>query len=644
MFVSKMRFVLLSILMGGFTAAGSPSCSADPPPSKGNLAQSGRKTTEAPVPARGKLGQDLFLAIDHHDFAGVQSLLKQGADPNARNGLEFTPLYIAAATHQTDVMKALLSAGAKTDPGSPYGSALTFAAMTANGEGAKLLLSHDAKINALRADGGTILMMAANAGDPGIVGELLHHKADVNAKDNDGATALIYAARQGNLEVGRVLLAGGSAVDGADSHRRTPLMYAAQTGHADFVQLLLKSGAKSNVRDDRGLTALLLTAKYGDYPKVVRALLNGGANVNAADASGITAYSLAVLRGHTACSALLGKPGAATAPPYRTPEKALQVSLKTVETSMLRFIERTGCNSCHQEGLGRIATGAARDRGFKLDPAVVRAQGERINGMVTGLQSVHEKALEDPEIMKQVPLIEINEVATSSTWIMAGLDAHKQPSSKGTEAMAMVLARQQAPDGHWGFSIPRVPMQSSFFTFTALAVRALRAYGPKTSEPEITERIGRAKAWLLTAQAQTSEDRSSRLLGLNWSGAGEDDKLKALNSVRADQRLDGGWAQLPDLQSDAYATGQALYALHTAGRLPVSDPVYTRGVQYLLRTQDEDGSWFVNKRAVPANNYFDAGFPHGESQYSSFNGTCWAMMALLETLDRTGKRTARNAR
>ena len=27
--------------------------------------------------------------------------------------------------------------------------------------------------------------------------------------------------------------------------------------------------------------------------------------------------------------------------------------------------------------------------------------------------------------------------------------------------------------------------------------------------------------------------------------------------------------------------------------------------------------------------YFDAGFPHGQSQFSSFNGTCWATMALL---------------
>src|SRR5437867_4152276 len=71
-----------------------------------------RKTTDPPVRAEGKLGQDLFLAIDHRDLPGVQSLLKRGADPNSRNGLEFVPLYIAAASHQNDVVKALLSAGA----------------------------------------------------------------------------------------------------------------------------------------------------------------------------------------------------------------------------------------------------------------------------------------------------------------------------------------------------------------------------------------------------------------------------------------------------------------------------------------------------------------------------------------------------
>ena len=93
--------------------------------------------------------------------------------------------------------------------------------------------------------------------------------------------------------------------------------------------------------------------------------------------------------------------------------------------------------------------------------------------------------------------------------------------------------------------------------------------------------------------------------------------------------------------SDAYATGQALYALREGANVKTSEGFYDRGVQYLLRTQDEDGSWFVNKRTNPGNNYFDAGFPNGQSQYASFNGTCWAMMALLETLPAKGKPVAK---
>ena len=122
------------------------------------------------------------------------------------------------------------------------------------------------------------------------------------------------------------------------------------------------------------------------------------------------------------------------------------------------------------------------------------------------------------------------------------------------------------------------------------------------------------------------------MLGLKWAGAPLAEIKKAASAVLADQKPNGGWTQLPNLGTDAYATGEALYALYEGAGLATTNPAYKRGVSYLVKTQDPDGSWFVNKRTSPGNNFTQGGFPHGESQYSSFNGTTWATMALLETL------------
>jgi hypothetical protein len=52
-------------------------------------------------------------------------------------------------------------------------------------------------------------------------------------------------------------------------------------------------------------------------------------------------------------------------------------------------------------------------------------------------------------------------------------------------------------------------------------------------------------------------------------------------------------------------------------------------VAFLLRTQLEDGSWFVRSRAIPVQPYFDSGFPHGRDQFISAAATNWATMALM---------------
>ena len=118
-----------------------------------------------------------------------------------------------------------------------------------------------------------------------------------------------------------------------------------------------------------------------------------------------------------------------------------------------------------------------------------------------------------------------------------------------------------------------------------------------------------------------------RLLGLAWAGAEPQAARVAARQLIATQRADGGWAQLDTLPSDAYATGQALYALHVAGGL--SEHALNNGVRFLLDIQLADGSWHVRSRSYPVqSNYFDTGFPHGRDQWISAAGTSWACIGL----------------
>jgi len=118
-----------------------------------------------------------------------------------------------------------------------------------------------------------------------------------------------------------------------------------------------------------------------------------------------------------------------------------------------------------------------------------------------------------------------------------------------------------------------------------------------------------------------------KLAGLAWAGAPLTSIKKAATQLTAAQRADGGWAQLDTLPSEAYATGQALYALQSAGLL--GDEALRKGVRFLLDSQLADGSWHVRSRSYPIqSNYFDTGFPYGRDQWISAAGTSWACIGL----------------
>jgi hypothetical protein len=61
----------------------------------------------------------------------------------------------------------------------------------------------------------------------------------------------------------------------------------------------------------------------------------------------------------------------------------------------------------------------------------------------------------------------------------------------------------------------------------------------------------------------------------------------------------------------------------------VDSAAYRRGVDYLMRTQEGDGSWHVRTRAFSFQPYFESGFPHGHDQLISMAATAWSAIALM---------------
>jgi hypothetical protein len=363
---------------------------------------------------------------------------------------------------------------------------------------------------------------------------------------------------------------------------------------------------------------------------VARLLLAAGADPNARDWTGHTPLYWARRRGITPLVELLERAGAKD--PFRQDQakeramlhkgseaasvaRGVAASLRLLQDSAQKFSQRESCVSCHHQSLVALTVGLARQRGVAVDEERASQQREQVRTLLgVGIPRFLLAAGIDPLL---------------PAYTLVGFAAEKEESSRLTDALVHYLVLRQRKDGHWTSDVPRPPEESSDFMFTALSVRGLQSYAPKGRSKEISSRIATARNWLLRAKPSETVDKVFRLLGLHWARAGEDTIEAAARLLLREQRGDGGWAQLPTLPSDAYATGQVLFALHEAGSISVTDPVYRRGVSFLLGSQLADGSWFVPTRSFPLLESTKSGFPHGRSQFISASATCWATLALL---------------
>ena len=551
----------------------------------------------------------IMLAALYGDVEDVRHLLAQGANPNAQNDAGGTALMYAV--EDANKTRLLLDRGADANARSGEGRTPLLIAVGRSGSNAvvSLLLERGASASVRLPDGRGALQLAVAARDASLLSLLLDHGA--------GRTPipLGLALLSGCIPCFDLLLPLA-----APSDLNAALTAAVRLGDLRVTKILLE-------RDAKPVPAILQTVALS--PNVtpvegIETLIAKGASIDVKTLGG-TLLDFAKRNGNTTLVDALSKAGvkeqgaAHSAPkprPSASVRDALERSLPPLQRADVAFIEKAGCVSCHNNSLTAMTLAAVRPKGVRVDEGIARMQLQKIAAY---LEENRERALENAGIPGGIDTV---------SYILLGMAAEKYPGDVITDAWARYVKNNQSPDGRWQCQSLRPPLESSDFEVTAASIRSVRTYGPKSQRAEYDEAVARAVRWLEKATPATTEDRAFKILGLVWGGGSQTAIQATARELLALQQSDGGWGQLSSLASDAYATGQALVALRESRVLAADSRTYRLGIQFLIDSQLEDGSWHVRTRALPIQPHFDSDFPHGLDQFISAAATNWAAMAL----------------
>ncbi|AGT42736.1 ankyrin repeat domain-containing protein [Treponema pedis] len=242
----------------------------------------------------------LHLASEWKVIPMILYLLDKGADINARNSNNETPLFSAVKGDSPEAIRTLLGAGGgikadinardflgnsvlhATVKWSAYNSAALLLSMTSDG--------FTSLIYSKNLAGKTVLHEAAKQGNIAFIKTFLNARADINAADEIGRSPLTEAVLTNKLDAVNLLLTNGASPVQQDMYGRTPLHEAVIMGNIDCIFSIRKAGGNPLARDAYSKTPFLLSLSKGI--QIIDAVL--GTDKFLADTDGDTPVHIAV--------------------------------------------------------------------------------------------------------------------------------------------------------------------------------------------------------------------------------------------------------------------------------------------------------------------------------------------------------------
>jgi Prenyltransferase and squalene oxidase repeat len=358
--------------------------------------------------------------------------------------------------------------------------------------------------------------------------------------------------------------------------------------------------------------------------------------------------------------------------------KSIERSLPFIEKEGLAWIKKRDCMSCHVVSYMLWAHNEAFSRGIKVDQkkldewtewSMSKSMGERtffklpakaVDALPEPLRPklkelvdegfTHEKDYAGalartltPEELKlhQAALVKQAIVPKKGTvndgggvdtmWQLllgryAGASVQSDAFDKST---AEILIRWQEADGTWRAAgqLPsrRWARPSADQTTTMWSLLALANY--RGDNPAVKKSLERGHAAVKKAKPDPNlEWLIVRYLYESKFGAKEE-AASLRSELLKRQNADGGWSVTPDKASEAFSTGQSIYALSLG--VSSQESAIANAKRFLLKTQQADGSWITPPASTSQGNADR--LKKLEPIYRSW-GTSWAAIGLSRTL------------
>lgn len=310
---------------------------------------------------------------------------------------------------------------------------------------------------------------------------------------------------------------------------------------------------------------------------------------------------------------LIGNP-ADTAPTQPQIRQAVQRSLPFIEKEGVAWMKKRECVSCHQVPFMLWSYQRAKTQSLKLDAKKLQKWTDW--SLDFCVNSKNEKTKQPDG----------GGLDTMSQMILAhSYDSLGEKEQKSLQTLAKLIVSEQEPAGYWkaGGQLPlqRRPKNETQMITTAWTFLALIKIEKNVEGLEASQK--KALAWLAKQKftGKSNEWMVAKLLLTHETNAPKSSQEYVTRLIKT-QNTDGGWSWLVGEKSDAFATGQSIYALRTVG-IKANDPAIKKALTFLLETQQEDGSWLVPSTKKGKEHF---------AKTSNYWGTCWAVIGLCECL------------